>query len=327
MQIVIDINISDIYYKINLYSQSLFYLHQAQSLMAVHHLIVPKTTNAIINNIAECYFRMGNIDSLKKYNRMLNRTKTGTASLYTYRQRTDYYLELLRHDYPAAISSLQQLRKDGRFGFEATDEQNLADAYFMAGQADSVRAITIRLLSGEGQNNHPEIRLHLYEILGRIAEKEKDDRLSAVNYKQALLQAKEQLVRMTRVDTISSQIKLDEMQGAYIQKTESYKRQRLWMTFTIIITVLGLIIAALSYRNVKRKKYYEQLLFTAKKEELAFINSHEVRRHLSNILGIIDMIKHSEDKHQAYLEAEAHLLSAAGDLDMAIKNISAKLDD
>ena len=99
------------------------------------------------------------------------------------------------------------------------------------------------------------------------------------------------------------------------------------MGFAIIVTVMGLIIGALSYRSIKRKKYYEQLLFTAKKEELAFINSHEVRRHLSNILGIIDTIKQSGDKHQEYLEAEEHLLSAAGDLDTAIKSISAKLDD
>jgi len=327
MQVVIDINISDIFYKINLYSQSLFYLNQAQSLMAAHHITVPKIRNAIINNIAECYFRMGNIDSLKKYNRVLHLTQTSTASLYTYRQRTDYYLDLLRHNYPEAISRLQQLRKDRRFDDEASDEQNLADAYFMAGQADSAKAITTRLLADEAQNNHPEIRMHLYEMLGRIAEDDKADRLAAVDYKQALQQAEEQISRMTRVDTISSQIKLDEMQGAYVQKTERYKRERLWMGFTIIVSVLGLVIAALSYRHIKRKKYYEQLLFTAKKEELAFINSHEVRRHLSNIIGIIDTIKHSEDKHQAYIEAEQHLLSAAGDLDLAIKNISAKLDE
>jgi tetratricopeptide (TPR) repeat protein len=326
MQVVIDINISDIYYKINLYSQSLFYLNQAQSLMVAHHIVVPKTRNAIFNNIAECYFRMGNIDSLKKYNRILN-VVNGTASLYTYRQRTDYYLDLLRNNYPGTINRLLQLRTDSRFDYEPSDEQNLADAYLMAGQSDSAKAIAIRLLAGEAQNNHPEIKMHLYEILGRIAGNNKDDRSAAVDYKLAFLQAKEQLNRMIRVDTISSRIKLDEMQGTYIQKAESYKRERLWMGFTIIVSILGLVIGALSYRSIKRKKYYEQLLFTAKKEELAFINSHEVRRHLSNIMGIIDTIKHSEDKYQAYAEAEEHLLSATENLDSAIKNISAKLDD
>jgi tetratricopeptide (TPR) repeat protein len=327
MQVIIDINISDIYYRINLYSQSLFYLNQAQLLMVAHHITVPKTRNAVINNIAECYFGMGDIDSLKKYNRLLNAAESGTFGLYTYQQRTDYYLELLQHHYPEAISHLQQLRKDNRFGYEATDEQNLADAYLMNGEPDSAQAITSRLLAGEGQNNHPEIRLHLYEILGQIAESNKASPLAAINYKMALQQAKEQINRLTGVDTISSQIKLDEMQSTYIQKAESYKRERLWMAFMIVVSVLGLIIVALFYRSIKNKKYYEQLLFTAKKEELAFINSHEVRRHLSNILGIIDMIKQSEDRHQSYVEAEEYLLSAAGNLDSAIKNISAKLDD
>jgi len=280
-----------------------------------------------MNNTAETYFRMGNIDSLKKYNRILNATKTGTYRLYSYKKRTDYYVDLLRHDYPKAIDRMHQLRKDSLFQFDATDDQNLADAYFMAGQTDSAKAIIGRLLVSGAQNNHPEVKSHLYEVLGQIATDNHDDQEAAINFKTALGQAKEQIARLTRVDTISSQIKIDEMQGAFIRKAETYKRERVWMTFTIVVIVLTLIIGGLSYRNIKRKKYYEKLLFAAKKEELAFINSHEVRRHLSNIMGIVDAIKQSSDKHQEYLESEDHLLTAASNLDAAIKNIGAKLDD
>ena len=77
---------------------------------------------------------------------------------------------------------------------------------------------------------------------------------------------------------------------------------------------------------IRDRQYYEKILFTTKKKELAFINSHEVRKHLSNILGIIEMIKHSEDPHTEYIQAEDHLLSAAESLDIAIKDISKKLD-
>ncbi|MDB5004551.1 MAG: hypothetical protein JWQ34_2776 [Mucilaginibacter sp.] len=326
MQVIIDINISDIYYKINLYSQSLFYINQAQSLMVSHHIIVPMIKNAINNNKAEIYFRMGNTDSLKKYNQVLNATKIGTYRLYSYQKRTNYYVDLLQHNYPKAISGLQQLRKDTLYRFDSTDEQNLADAYFMAGRSDSAKVVISRQLADEAQNNHPEIRLRLYEMLGLVAEKDRDDRQAVLSFKMALQQAKEQIGRLTRVDTISSQIKIDEMQGAYIQKAESYKRERLWLIFTVIVTVLSLILVALLYRNIKRKRYYEQIFFTARQEELAFINSHEVRRHLSNILGIIDTIKQSDDKHKAYIEVEDHLLNAVDNLDTAIKNISAKLE-
>lgn len=326
MQVIIDINISDIYYRIRLFSQALFYLHQARELMAEHKINVPRTEIALINNIAECYFRMGNIDSLKKYNQILHAAKSGIQGLYVFQQRTDYYLDLLQHNYPAAISRMQRLRTDSQFAFDATDEQNMADAYFQVGQLDSAKAIIKHLLTEPAQNNHPEVKSHLFELLGLIAEKEQNYRQATTNFKQALLQAEEQIGRLTRVDTISSQIKIDELQGTYIRKTKNYKRVRTWMAFAIIVAVLGLVIAALSYRNIKRKKYYEQLLFAAKKEELAFINSHDVRRHLSNITGIIDTIKHSEDRHQAYIEAEDHLLNAANNLDTAIKNISAKLE-
>ncbi|MCC8426713.1 hypothetical protein [Mucilaginibacter sp. UR6-11] len=326
MQVIIDINISDIYYRINLYSQALFYIDQARSLMISHHITEPKIKNAINNNKAEIYFHMGNIDSLKKYNQVLTATRVGTYRLYSYQKRTNYYVDLLQHNYSGAISRLQQLRKDSAYRFDNTDEQNLADAYFMAGMPDSARVAINRLLAGEAQNNHPEIKSHLYDMLGLIAEKDRNPQQAVFGFKMALQQAKEQIGRLTSVDTISAQIKMDEMQSAYIQKTENYKRERLWLIFAVIITVLSLIIVALFYRNIKRKKYYEQLFFTAKKEELAFINSHEVRRHLSNILGIIDTIKQSDDKHQAYIEAEDHLLCAAANMDTAIKNISDKLE-
>jgi hypothetical protein len=326
LQVIVDINISDIYYKMDLYSQSVFYLNQAQSLLVKYRIAEPKIKNALNNNKAETYFHMGNIDSLKKYNQVLNLTTTGTFRLYSYQKRTDYYVDLLEHRYSKAISRMLQLRKDSLYQFDATDEQNLANAYFKAGQPDSARIMINGLLAGDAQKNHPEIRSDLYETLGLMAESDQDESRAALNFKLALQQAKEQISRLTRVDTIAAQIKIDEMQGAYVQKAERYKRERLWMGFTIIVTLMGLVIAALSYRNIKRKKYYEQLLFAAKKEELAFINSHEVRRHLANILGIMETIKQNENKHQAYMEAEEHLLSAAGELDKAIKNISAKLD-
>jgi hypothetical protein len=182
------------------------------------------------------------------------------------------------------------------------------------------------LLAGGIQNNHSEIKLHLYEVLGKIAENGNDKMKAIFNLKMALSEAKEQITQLTKVDTILSQIKIDEMQSAYIQKAENYKRERLWLIFAVIITVFTLIIGSLFYWNIKRMKYYEKLLFAAKKEELAYINSHEVRRHLSNIIGIIETIKQSENKYQEYLHAEEHLLREAGNLDTAIRNISAKLE-
>ncbi|MDB5110798.1 MAG: hypothetical protein JWR67_1912 [Mucilaginibacter sp.] len=327
LQVLIAINISDIYYRNNFYSQSLSYLNQARLIMAKNKIREQRLINIINYNKAENFFRTNRIDSLKKYNYLLNEAKSGTNKLYYFRKRTDYYVALLQNDYKNVIKTIIALKSDTLYRYENTDDQNLADAYYRAGLPDSAKQIINRLLEDKAQNNHPEIKSHLYEVLGQIAEADHNYEQTAYNYNIALQQAKEQIGRLTQVDTISSQIKMDEMQGTYIQKEGVYKTERLWLIFMVIVAMLAIVIGALFYFSIKQKRYYEKLLFETKKEELSFINSHEVRRHLSNILGIIDTIKQSENKLQAYLQGEDHLLCAAENLDKATKSIAAKLND
>ena len=328
LQVVIDINISDIYYRNDFYNQSLFYLDQADSIMNISGLNAPRLNNAINYNKCENYFRMDNVNLLKKYNRVLNNVKRGNAELYIYKKRTDYYVSLLQHNYKSAVQQILSLKKDTLYGYDRNiDEQNLADAYYNDGQLDSAKSIIERLLGDPAQNNHPEIKFHLYEVLGEVAEQKNDYKQAAYNFKMALQQSENDIGRLTQVGNISSEIKIDEMEGFFAKLVGGYQREQVWLIFTVIGTILVIAIGGMLYRNVKQKRYYEQLLFDAKKEELAFINSHEVRRHLSNILGIIDMINQSENRDEAYLQAEDHLLSAAESLDAAIKNISEKLDN
>jgi hypothetical protein len=132
---------------------------------------------------------------------------------------------------------------------------------------------------------------------------------------------------LVAVDTIAAGLRLDEMQNGYIRREDGFKRERLWLIFSVVTIGLVLIAGAMLYRNIRQKRKFEKLLFETKRNELAFINSHEIRRHLSNILGIIDTIGNSDDKHQSYLEAETHLLNAAKDLDNSIHYIADKLKD
>jgi hypothetical protein len=326
LEVLVDVNISDIYYRNNFYGQSLFYLNQAYSTLIKHQINEQRLKNVIYNNKAENYFRMNEADSLAKYNQMLHDAKSGTYKLYIFRKRTDYYLSLLHHDYKAAIKHIIALQHDTLYRYDDTDQQNLANAYYNAGMPDSAKYIINQLLAKPEQNNHPEIKLHLYQVLGGIAEKENDYKQAAYNFKMALQQSEDHIGRLTQVGNISSQIKLDEVQGSYTKRVWAYKRQRTWLIFIVIVALLTIAVVAMFYRNTKQKRYYERLLYATKQEELAFIHSHEVRRHLSNILGIIDMIKHSENKAAEYLHAEDHLFCAAESLDAAIKNISEKLD-
>jgi signal transduction histidine kinase len=122
-------------------------------------------------------------------------------------------------------------------------------------------------------------------------------------------------------------MKIDDVEQSYIQKDEIYKRERLVLMFMVIVALLIIAVVTMFYRNAKQKRHYEKLLFTAKKEELAYINSHDIRRHLTNILGIIDVLKNSDSKEIDYAQVEKHLFYSAEQLDEAIKNISDKLND
>jgi hypothetical protein len=197
----------------------------------------------------------------------------------------------------------------------------------MNGQLDSSKVILDKLLAADADDNHPEIKYHLYETLAWIAGKKGDEKEASRNLMLALQQSQENNSRLTQVGNISSQIKIDETENSYLEKTEVYERERIWLLLIVLISALVIIVIALFYRNVRQKRHYETLLYVAKKEELAFINSHEVRKHLTNILGIIDILQHSDNKLEEYDQSEKYLIESARCLDKAIKSISEKLND
>ena len=205
--------------------------------------------------------------------------------------------------------------------------QTLSDAYYQNGQQDSAEFIINKLLSSPSETNHPEIKYRLYNVLGEIYEQKSDYKSATGYFKLSLQQLEDNINRLNQVDDISSLIKTDEIEGYYSQKSEIYQRERMWLIVAIGFSLLIILIIAMFYRTIKQKRHYEKLLFTTKKEELAFINSHDVRKYLTNILGLIEVIKLGENKGKEYLEAEEYLFSSAEHLDMAIKNISQKLDD
>jgi hypothetical protein len=326
LQIVIDINISDIYYRNKMFSPALFYLDEAQMLINTKQVDIPRMEYTVIYNKAEIYFQQKNIDSLKKYNAILNGAKQGSVGLYTFQKRTDYYVALLQKKYGDVIRTINKLRSDSLYYFDMIDDNCLADAYFQSGQLDSAKSVVQRLISDIRDQNHPELNLHLYKLLGDIEDRNNNQAGAAFNYKQALLQSSQQLKQLISVGTISSEIRIDQVQNSYALRAETYKRERLWLIFIISVALLLIVLGALLYYNVHRKKYYERLLFESKRDEIAFINSHEVRRHSSNIMGIMQMINHGENKYENFVEAEKYLQSELKNLDDAITNISNKLN-
>lgn len=325
LQVLIAINISDICYRNGFFKQALFYLDQADGLIVQNNIRELRLNSIIYYNKAETFYRMGQIDSLAAYNEKLKGIPAMTENRFTFLNRTGYYLLMLQHRYNDAINLIVKLRKDPAFVFEDTDSQSLAYAYYNAGLVDSAKNVINRLLAGK-EIAHVEIIPHLYQVLGDIASKANYSNQATLYYRKALQLVDDRVKRLAQAGSVSTQMRIDEMEDDYMQKDEAYKRERTWLLFTVVVAVLATGILVMIYRNVKQKRYYEKLLFAAQKEELAMLNSHEVRKHMSNILGLIDMIKDCENKPEEFEQFEGHLFYSAQQLDNAIKNMSKKLD-
>ncbi|MCC8407630.1 hypothetical protein LJ707_01720 [Mucilaginibacter sp. UR6-1] len=325
--ILLAINISDLYYKNNLFKQSLQYLDQAEAMnnaaksKKFHH------ENFIYLNKAEIYFRLNNLDSLKKYHRLLFSPDRASTGIYEFRKRVSYLLTIAGGSYIKAIDEINTLKTDKKYPFWNEDLIYLADAYYKADMNDSAKVTINSILGSIGKNDNPFLKYHLHEILGQIDMKNADTISAAKNFAIALAEFQTHTDRMVQVANISSQMKIDQIAEDFIRKEEQYKRQRLMLIFAVVVFALLVGIIIMFYRNIKQKHYYEQLLYKAKHHELAFINSHEVRRHLSNILGLVGLL---QDKGLTKAEADqitGNLDHSAQSLDSAIKNISEKLDN
>ena len=323
LEIPLNVNMSDAYYTSGLYIQSLSCLDEAQSINNTNKT-GHRAIQSIINyNKAENFFKMHNYDSLKLYHDKLFGPNNEGYKLYTYQKRTGYYMQLLKSDYTGAIKLINELVKDSQYVKNNQEQQSLADAYFSNGQIDSAASRINALLAMPSLNNHSEIKYHLYEMLGQIAQQKNNYALAAYNFKLAIEQSRQNVNNHTQVGNLSSKIKIGEVQGIYYANLLRYQHERLILILAIVIAVLMVIVIAIFYRSNRQKRHYEKLLYAAQKHELAIMNSHEVRNHLSNILGLLDLM---EDGNE-FLKTKDYLQYSAEQLDKALKNVSQKLSD
>ncbi|WP_183558190.1 hypothetical protein [Mucilaginibacter sp. SP1R1] len=327
LETILYVNMSDIYYRSGLYNQSLFYLDKAQDNCYRYKLCEINLLRLISYNKTENYFRTGNYDSLSFYHEKLCNLKGQSAKLYTSRNRSGYYLLLLKHNYKAAIQAINTLQADKVYLKGDIDDQHLANAYFNIGQTDSAMSVINNLLARPSMANHPEIQFHLYDMLGEIAQLKHDNKLAAYNFKLSLEQLKQNLNNLTHVGNVSSQIKINDVQGMYYENMLIFKKEQLRLRFIVALAFLTVVVVGIFYRNNRQKRHYDKLVYAAQKHELATINSHEVRNHLSNILGLLDLMKDDDTQGEELIKTKYYLLYSAQQLDKALKNVSQKLSD
>nr|HPH38597.1 histidine kinase dimerization/phospho-acceptor domain-containing protein [Sediminibacterium sp.] len=80
-------------------------------------------------------------------------------------------------------------------------------------------------------------------------------------------------------------------------------------------------------RNITDDVAVQEKMKTQNKvlRDIAFIQSHEVRRPLANILGVIEVLNSSNSVHNK--EIFDHLIESANELDMQIRSIVKKTNN
>lgn len=251
LQAMVDINISDIYYRNNCFSQSLYYLDDAQALINAGAFTDIRLQPTVYYNRIETYFRLQNADSVKKYNQLLSQCKPHIRKVYTFKKRVPYFLLILNKDNQQALKYILALKADTAYNFNEVDKLNLANTYIQAGKPDSAAILARALLNDKTKDYRPETKYQLYEILGKVAESKHQPDVAAYNYKMALQTSADQISKMARVSDISSQIKVDEMESAYMQREEIFLKERLWFGFFGVVAILIICTIVPYYKKEK----------------------------------------------------------------------------
>lgn len=324
-QAVVNLNISDVYTNVQFYAQALVYLNEAQAYCSKH----PDKDIALANNInvnkGEVFFNQKKADSLDVYAERVNKASDQIVDIDRCRMRFATYQLLLKQDYPAAITIIKKLVKDTiAYAYDA-DRWNLAESYFNNNQPDSAKLVLQNLLADNNRSEAPELRYKYYQLLAIIAEQANDYHNASLNSRLALKQAEKFAHNLVELGDLSSQIRLDQIESSYRADTLAYKRERVLLIMAIASSVLVVLVIGMFYYSTKQKRHYEQLLYAAKRKTLAYMNSHEVRRHLSNILGLCALLEEEDLNQEEFATFNKYMLESARQMDESLKSVEQEL--
>ena len=93
-----DNNIADIYLKIHLYNQSLYYLNQ--SLKIASKYSVTEFKCFVLLNKAVVFYGLNDLDSVTRCYQALRALKEPPANLQIFTGHMQFYMDVLKHNYP-----------------------------------------------------------------------------------------------------------------------------------------------------------------------------------------------------------------------------------
>lgn len=317
-------NIADLYIKNNLYQEAINALNQATELAIKHKDGV--APYFIYQNKATAYFYLQNLDSLQYYaKKTLSARKNFPYNIIA--EHRLKYMELFLKKDTAVIDAIKLVANNYRDQEHTFTTIHLARAYLLFDKTPEAKELILKLLSSPTLKDPGYTRSILYDLLGDTYQKEKNFELSSHYYEKGMDQSLLNAENMMRTGSILTFLKYDEIKNKYVLAQENMKVKKNYFMLLMALALVVIIALIFLYRSARVKKKYNELMYNKLNKEISFMNSHEVRRYLSNIQGIIMVIQMSEDKKTAYVELEDALFDSAEHLDNSIRNIVNKLHD
>jgi hypothetical protein len=319
-----DIGISDLFTTIGLYQQALIYLNEAQQQTEGKNDDKRHSRALIYLNKADVFFNLGKLDSVRHYRKLSERYGAGSYDLARNLKRLDYYSLIISKNNRQAIVLIRELLNTGNNYYRSKDRWNLAQSLYKLHKLDSAVAEANQILKEE-PDGPSTIRLNTYKLLAKVADDQNDEHTARRYYKLAMEESERFIVKMRSVDLLSTELRQDSSDAAYQAQNLLYHKERVILFTSIAVATLIIFIIYLFYRSVKQKNAYQKLLHASRSQELAFINSHQVRKPLANMLGIctllIDSENTKEDNEMYYQLLDQQLK----EMDQKLREIEMKL--
>nr|WP_183558358.1 hypothetical protein [Mucilaginibacter sp. SP1R1]MBB6148289.1 hypothetical protein [Mucilaginibacter sp. SP1R1] len=315
---------ADLYTKAALFNESINSLNRALNL--IHNQKGASVPILLYVNMAEAYFYLGNRDSLQYYTdkalQSPKKTFHHAIALHHFK-----YMELLLKKDPAAIDEIKVLISEPKDRNDLGTYLLLAKTYYEFDQTANAKKIAFKMLATGDLRNHKYLCSKLYKLLGDIYHKENNPELSSLYYKKSIEQTSLHIEKQLNSENMLVSLKYYDLKDKYLIAEKDLKVRKKYLVLLSVIAPMIIIILFLLYKSLQIRKKFNELRFNKLNEEISMMNSHEVRRYLANILGIITIIQISENKFEAYQEVERALCDSAENLDTSIKSIADKLND
>lgn len=318
------IGLADLYLKTGLYQKSIETLNKGINLAKTEGIV--ETEHQLFKNKAIVYFYLNQPDSLKLY------TKRAFSKHYRLKDtavafhRLNYMRLILAND-SAAINEVRKVINSPKDDDELMSGFHLAQTYAQFNRLEKAKKFILVMLETGDLKNLTFLSSQLYKLLSDIYIKEKNVDAALFYYKKNVEQLTSYAEKQFKSDNMLTILKYHEIKTRYDKIHAEQQVRKNYLLLSIVIGAVIILALCILYYAVLTKKKYNKLAFEKLNNEIATINSHEIRKHLSNILGIISVIQLSDDKTAMYLEMEKPLLESAENLDVSIKNIANKISD